>query len=56
MFCSNCGGQVPDGAKVCPNCGTPIAGGAPKAAVASAAQEVKTQAAEFVGGSVNSAA
>lgn len=56
MFCSNCGGQVPDGAKVCPNCGTPIADGAPKAAVASAAQEVNTQAAEFVGGSVNSAA
>lgn len=56
MFCSNCGGQAPDGAKVCPSCGTPIAGGAPKAAVASSAQEVKTQAAEFVGGSVNSAA
>ncbi len=25
-FCSNCGNQVPEGAKVCPLCGTPIGG------------------------------
>ncbi|MGN1204877.1 MAG: zinc-ribbon domain-containing protein, partial [Lachnospiraceae bacterium] len=24
MFCGNCGNQVPDGANVCPNCGTPV--------------------------------
>lgn len=27
MFCSNCGAQLPDDAKVCPSCGTPIASG-----------------------------
>ena len=26
MFCGNCGNQVPEGANVCPNCGTPVAG------------------------------
>ena len=26
MFCGNCGNQVPEGANVCPNCGTPLAG------------------------------
>lgn len=26
MFCSNCGSQVPDGANVCPNCGTNLVG------------------------------
>ena len=25
-FCTNCGNQVPEGAKVCPLCGTPIGG------------------------------
>lgn len=24
MFCGNCGNQVPDGANVCPNCGTAL--------------------------------
>ena len=24
MYCSNCGNQLPDGAAVCPNCGTAI--------------------------------
>jgi len=24
MFCSNCGTQLPDDAKVCPSCGTPV--------------------------------
>lgn len=28
-FCSNCGNQVPEGAKVCPLCGTPIGGQQP---------------------------
>ena len=26
MFCSNCGREIPDGSRVCPNCGTPING------------------------------
>lgn len=26
MFCTNCGGQIPDGAAVCPNCGAQAAG------------------------------
>lgn len=26
MFCPNCGGQAPDGANVCPNCGKPLNG------------------------------
>ena len=26
MFCGNCGNQVPEGANVCPNCGTLVAG------------------------------
>ena len=25
-FCSNCGNQVPEGANVCPLCGTPLGG------------------------------
>ena len=25
-FCSNCGNQIPEGANVCPLCGTPIGG------------------------------
>lgn len=33
MFCGNCGNQVPDGANVCPNCGTPVAGAAPQQSV-----------------------
>ena len=24
MFCSKCGGQVPDGTRFCPNCGTDL--------------------------------
>ena len=24
-FCINCGSQIPDGAKFCPSCGTPVA-------------------------------
>ncbi len=24
MFCQNCGSQIPDGANICPNCGTPV--------------------------------
>ena len=24
MFCSNCGNQIPDGSKFCPNCGSPV--------------------------------
>ncbi len=28
-FCSNCGNQVPEGANVCPLCGTPVGGGQP---------------------------
>lgn len=27
MFCSNCGQQVPEDAKNCPNCGAPLGGG-----------------------------
>ena len=27
MFCSNCGTQLPDDAKVCPSCGTPVTSG-----------------------------
>lgn len=27
MFCSNCGAQMPDNAKVCPSCGTPVPSG-----------------------------
>ena len=25
-FCTNCGNQVPEGANVCPLCGTPLGG------------------------------
>ena len=25
-FCSNCGNQLPEGANVCPLCGTPVGG------------------------------
>ena len=25
-FCSNCGNQIPEGANVCPLCGTPVGG------------------------------
>mgnify|MGYP004622171075 CR=1 FL=1 len=25
-FCNKCGNQLPDGANVCPNCGTPVGG------------------------------
>lgn len=27
MFCKNCGANCPDGAAVCPNCGTSLGGG-----------------------------
>ena len=27
MFCSSCGTQLPDDAKACPSCGTPVASG-----------------------------
>ncbi len=28
MYCKNCGYQIPEGANNCPNCGTPVNGGA----------------------------
>ena len=28
MYCSNCGKPLPEGAHVCPECGTPVSGGA----------------------------
>lgn len=31
MFCYQCGQQIPQGGKFCPNCGTPAAGAAPAA-------------------------
>ncbi|MGN1339634.1 MAG: zinc-ribbon domain-containing protein [Oscillospiraceae bacterium] len=44
MFCSNCGSQIPEGGKVCPNCGTPSVGDIPMADMASAAQPVPVNA------------
>ncbi len=58
MFCSNCGSQIPDGARVCPGCGTPVAAEAAEVTVAAPnpSPDLKNQAAEFIGGSINSAA
>ena len=58
MFCSNCGSQIPDGAKVCPGCGTPVASYAAdaKASAHNSSPDLKNQATEFIGGSINSAA
>ena len=35
MFCENCGAQLKDGAKFCPQCGAKVGGDAPAAAPAS---------------------
>lgn len=58
MFCSNCGIQIPDGANVCPGCGTPVASYAAeaKASAHNSSPDLKNQATEFIGGSINSAA
>ena len=34
MFCKNCGQEIPDGVKVCGNCGTPVPAPAPEAPAA----------------------
>ena len=41
MFCTNCGAQLPDGSKFCPNCGTAI-----HTPVAAAVESVKEEAQE----------
>ena len=45
MFCGNCGNQVPEGANVCPNCGTPVAGAPVQQAAPQ--QNVNIQPAQF---------
>jgi uncharacterized membrane protein YvbJ len=41
-FCTHCGAQIPDGAKFCTSCGTPVAAPQPKSFV-----EAPAEAGEF---------
>ena len=53
MFCGNCGAQVPDGAAVCPNCGTQMAAKTQAPQMNQAFQNAGARANGVAGGSGN---